>query len=123
MKRVFLIAFLACLVPAVAQAGGHYNYHGHGDHGHYDHGGSHFSIALGFGFGGGYYDRGYCAPRYVAPAPVYVAPPPVVYYQPSYCPPPVVYTTPRVYYYDPAPCYTPRSSYHYDTSVRFSYRH
>jgi hypothetical protein len=132
MKRIFLVAFLACLVPAVAKADRGHRYGGHG--------GSHsgFSISLGFGSGsygnysnvgfgysrgyrggyGGYYSRSYYAPVYVAPAPVYVAPP--VVYQPTYCPPPVVYApAPRVYYYDPAPCYTPR--YHYDSGVRFSY--
>jgi hypothetical protein len=125
MKRVLIVAFLMCLVPAVAKADRGYRYHG-----------SHSGFSLSFGFGtssyrGDYgytrfgygYDRGYrgysnyCAPVYSAP--VYCDPP--VVYQPTYCPPPVVYVpAPRVYYYDPAPCYTPRT-YYYDSSVRFSY--
>lgn len=140
MKRVALVVLLTCLVPAVAKA----------DRGsRYSHGGgsrSGFSISLGFGsssyeshssVGFGYsrgysnygysgYRGGYCAPTYYAPtycappvvyapAPVYVAPAPIYYA------PPVIYApAPRVYYYDPAPCYAPRTSY-YESSARFSY--
>lgn len=97
---------------------GYSSYHDHG-YGYHDHGyGSHSSFGVSFGFGGGYYDRGYYAPRYVESYRPYYAP---TYYRPvyveRYCAPVRYYSDCDYGYYRPT-YYRPYSAF----SFSFGYR-